>query len=114
MNKGDIVIVHDDTLPRGHWKLGKIQEVYVGKDGLPRSALVKLATRDRQHTLLKRPLQLLYPLEVHHDESLPEPQVVPEPEIVPGMIPEPKAKKRPTRATAKKARAIWMQELEDD
>ena len=56
VNQGDIVIVHDDALPRGHWKLGKIQEVYVGRDGLPRSALVKLATRDRQHTLLKRPL----------------------------------------------------------
>ena len=30
---GDIVIIHDDQLPRRLWKLGKIQEVMRGKDG---------------------------------------------------------------------------------
>ena len=64
VTKGDIVIIHDRALPRGFWKLGRIQEVHTGSDGLPRSALVRVATRDRQHTLLKRPLQLLYPLEI--------------------------------------------------
>lgn len=74
----DIVIIHDDALPRGHWKLGRIQEVYSGKDGLPRSALVRVATRNRQDTLLKRPIQLLYPLEIPHSRSILEP--TPEPE----------------------------------
>ena len=135
VNKGDIVIVHDGALPRGHRKLEKILQVYVGKDGLPQSALVKLPTWDQQHTLLKGPLQLLYPLEVHHDESLPEhqmvpeletvpgavqepetekPQVVSEPETVPRATPKPETKKQPTRATAKRARAIWIQKLKED
>ena len=73
ITKGDVVIVHDEALPRGLWKLGQIQEVFIGRDGLPRSALVRVATRDRQHTLLKRPLQLLYPLEIHEPEPLKAP-----------------------------------------
>ena len=68
--KGDVVIVHDDTLPRGLWKLGRVQEVLTGRDGLPRAALVRVASRDRQHILLRRPLQLLYPLEIHEAETL--------------------------------------------
>lgn len=64
VSREDVVIVHDDVLPRGLWKRGRIQEILVGRDGVPRAALVKVASRDRQHTLLKRPLQLLYPLEV--------------------------------------------------
>lgn len=37
---GDVVIVHDESLPRGLWKLGRIQEVIPGADSLPRCALV--------------------------------------------------------------------------
>ena len=37
---GDVVIVHNESLPRGLWKLGRIQEVIPGTDGLPRCALV--------------------------------------------------------------------------
>ena len=36
---GDLVLIHDESLPRGFWKLGRIQEVHSGRDGLPRSAL---------------------------------------------------------------------------
>ena len=66
----EVVIVHDDSLPHGLWKLGRIQEVIPGADGLPRSALVRVASRDRQHTLLKRPVRLLYPLEISQPEHL--------------------------------------------
>ena len=71
MSKGDVVIIHDDALPHGLWKLGQIQEILSSCDGLPRAALVRVASRDRQHVLLRRPLQLLYPLEIHEAE-LPE------------------------------------------
>ena len=53
VTKGDIVIVHNESLPRGHWKLRCNTGVYSGSDGLPCSALVRVATRDHQHTLLK-------------------------------------------------------------
>ena len=83
VSKGDVVIVHDDTLPRGLWKLGRIQEVLNGRDGHPRAALVRVATRDRQHVLLRRPLQLLYPLEICEAE-MPEPN----PKVAPTSNPD--------------------------
>ena len=58
---GDIVVVHDENLPRGFWKLGRVEEVIAGRDGRVR---VKLAARNRQQRLIHRPIQLLYPLEI--------------------------------------------------
>ena len=110
VTKGDIVIVHDESLPRGHWKLGHITEVYSGSDGLPRSALVRVATRDRQHTLLKRPLKLLYPLEINQPEPRQEAEVAPELSVQPSESPV----RRPIRASANRARRVWIQELVED
>ena len=42
-NVDDIVIVKDET-PRGSWKLAKIVELNVNRDGLVRSAVVKLGS----------------------------------------------------------------------
>ena len=112
VTKGDIVIVHDESLPRGHWKLGRITEVYSGSDGLPRSALVRVATRDRQHTLLKRPLKLLYPLEINQPEPRQEAEVAPELSVQPSESPGPV--RRPIRASANRARRVWIQELVED
>ena len=124
--KGDVVIVHDDALPRGLWKLGRVQEVLTGRDGLPRAALVRVASRDRQHILLRRPLQLLYPLEIHEAETLEAgsgdtPISIPDVDIstpveesdVP-TLKEPE--RRPMRGAAKRANEkmrAWTQELQD-
>ena len=61
---GEMVIVKDEHLPRGLWKLGLVQEIMRGRDGQTRAAIVKVASHDRQHLILKRPIQLLYPLEI--------------------------------------------------
>ena len=66
---GDIVIVHDEQLPRGLWKLGRVQELFKGRDGHCRGAIVRTVTRDRQQILMKRPIQLLYPLELKSPET---------------------------------------------
>ncbi|XP_035226631.1 uncharacterized protein LOC118198964, partial [Stegodyphus dumicola] len=60
-NVNDVVLVHDDRLPRNLWTLGKIIETYPGRDGQVRSCLIKTQTGN-----LKRPVQLLYNLEVHN------------------------------------------------
>ena len=62
---GDVVVVHDDSLPRGFWKLGLVEELFKGPDGVARGALVRLAPKDGKQSLLRRPIQRLYPLEVH-------------------------------------------------
>ena len=123
VKRGDVVIVHDDALPRGFWKLGRIQELFSGQDGLSRSALVRVATRERQHTLLKRPLQRLYPLEITNlesDKPAPSLPLTTEPELVPDQHGEgsdaTEATRRPVRAAAKRGnerRRLWIQELQD-
>lgn len=37
---GDVVVVHEEGLPQGFWKLGKIEEVIPGRDGKVRGAVV--------------------------------------------------------------------------
>ncbi len=66
---GDIVVVHDERLPRGLWKLGRIVSVMKGRDDLIRGATVKIGVTDGQSILLNRPIQLLYPLEVRSQEK---------------------------------------------
>ncbi len=61
---GEIVIVRDDHLPQGQWSLGRVQDVLKGGDGLTRAATVKIASVDQRHSVLRRPVQLLYPLEI--------------------------------------------------
>ena len=107
---GEIVIVKDEHLPRGLWKLGIVQEVLKGRDGLMRAAVVKIASRDQQHTL--------YPLEIHCETTTTTPPLGP-------LDPKPREplpaqddvteQVRPKRAAAKKAdevRREWIAELE--
>lgn len=61
---GDIVVIHEDNLQRGLWKLELVQKPIIGKDGLTRGAVVKTRTHNQDRsTTLRRPLQRLYPLE---------------------------------------------------
>lgn len=57
----DIVLVMDENLPRGEWPLGLVCEVNCGRDGLVRSARVKVAK-----VIKTRPVTKLVLLE-HHD-----------------------------------------------
>lgn len=60
---GDVVLVHEEGLPRSFWKLAKVEEVITGRDGQPRGAVLRVPAKNGQTTTLRRPLQLLYPLE---------------------------------------------------
>ena len=42
---GEVVIVHDDNVPRQCWKLGRIVEVLQSADGVIRGATVKVITK---------------------------------------------------------------------
>ena len=60
----DVVLVHSTEQPRAFRKLGRVNEVLVGKDGETRGAVRRVAGKGRKATLLQRPIQLLYQLEV--------------------------------------------------
>ena len=55
---GDVVLVADDTLPRGQWPLGVIQSVRTGHDGLVRTVEVRT-----QNSVKRRPVTRLCLLE---------------------------------------------------
>ena len=108
---GDIVIVN---LLCGHWKLGIVQELFKGKDGMTRAATVKIASSDQQYSTLKRPIQLLYPLEIRCESTN-----ITHPETPSVLDPAEDATKqvRPKRTAAKKAVEViwsWFTELDKD
>ena len=111
---GDVVIVYDEA-PRGMWKLGLIDRLIRGRDKQIRGAVVRVRSGQGSFAFLKRPVQRLYPLEVHSQESRSSPDSVGETdtttvetphteEVVrdtqqPGTIPD-----RPCRKAATEAR----------
>ena len=61
---GSVVLVHDADRPRGFWKIAKVEDVLTGADGQVRGATVRIHSSGNRSILLRRPVQLLYPLEV--------------------------------------------------
>ena len=55
------MLLYDEALPRSFWKLARVLELITGRDG---NAVVKAPTKNGGTTTLRRPLQLLYPLEI--------------------------------------------------
>ncbi|WP_253302409.1 DUF1759 domain-containing protein [Wolbachia endosymbiont of Psylliodes chrysocephala] len=60
----DVVLVGNDSTKRTEWPLGRIVEIYNGKDNVTRVAKVKTATG-----YMVRPYQRLYPLEMSKKEK---------------------------------------------
>ena len=57
-------MVHNQDHPRGLWKIARVQSLITGRDGLVRGAVLRVAFKSGPPTILQRPLQLLYPLEI--------------------------------------------------
>ena len=60
-----IVIIQETDQLRGFWRLAKIEDLITGSDGQVRGARIRTRTVENRLTYLQRPVQLLYPLEVH-------------------------------------------------
>ena len=63
---GDIVRVHDESLPREKWKMGVVHELIKGVDKKTRGAVPCIADK-RKSSYLRRPLQRFFPLEILDD-----------------------------------------------
>ena len=64
---GDVVIVHDDT-PRGTWRLGLVEEKLQRRDGECQGAIVRVKSGEGP-SFMRRPLQRLFPFEVHQQDN---------------------------------------------
>ena len=60
LKENDIVLISEDNLPRGKWRIGKVMETYPGKDDRVRT--VKLQNKKE---IINRPAQKLHLLEEH-------------------------------------------------
>ena len=61
----DIVLVHDDKVPRHRWNVARIVAVETGSDGQIRSARVVSA---KTGNIVRRPINKLYPILTSNDE----------------------------------------------
>ena len=63
VSEGDIVLVQDDQLKRGQWKIGIIESLIVGKDGQVRGVNLRVSGKGKPQ-FCSRPVQKVYPLEI--------------------------------------------------
>ena len=56
LKSGAIVLILQDGVSRSRWKLGRVDRLTEGKDGILREAILKAVSSDRIYTV-ERPLQ---------------------------------------------------------
>ena len=64
IKEGDIVTIHQDKMPRGFWRLGKVETIIQSKDKNVQGATIKVVSPNGKLTVINRPLSKLYPVEV--------------------------------------------------
>ena len=63
------MLLYDDALPWSFWKLVRVLDLITGRDGKTRGAVVRVPVKNDETTTLRRPLQLLYPLDIKCKEQ---------------------------------------------
>ena len=103
--KGDVVIIKGEEKNRGLWKLGIVQELITGRDGVVRGAKLRAG-----RSYLERPVQHLYPMELSCDRTTAMPRATLSAEAPEAPV------FRPSRdaAVAARARIKDATELTDD
>lgn len=62
---GDIVILKNEITKRIFWKIAKVEEVIRSEGDVVRSAKIRVLNNDnRRFIIMRRPIQLLIPLEI--------------------------------------------------
>ncbi|XP_037930940.1 uncharacterized protein LOC119665767 [Teleopsis dalmanni] len=67
INIGDVVLVKDEHQSRLLWRMAVVVATYIGRDGRARACDVRL----KDQKIMRRPIQLLYPLELICDSPGP-------------------------------------------
>ena len=65
IKSGDVVIVHEDFVPRHMWRLGLIENLIKGKDGHVRGAYVRIG---KTGVTIKRAVNKLFPVECYKED----------------------------------------------
>ena len=62
LKEGDVVLIKGEEKNRGKWKLGIVDRLIPGRDGIVRAVRLRAGK-----SYLERPIQFLYPMELHCD-----------------------------------------------
>ena len=63
--KNDVVLLHEDHVPRGKWKMAKVIQLIPSKDGIVRGVKLQVGNVKEKISYVKRPIEKLYPLEIN-------------------------------------------------
>ena len=69
-SKGEVVIIKSEEKKRAQWKLGVVEDLITGRDGVIRGTKLKSGK-----SFLERPIQHPYPLELSCDKTIQTPPV---------------------------------------
>ena len=64
LTSGDVVIIKGDEQNRGQWRIGIVDEMFPGSDGVIRAVKLRAGK-----SYLERPIQHLYPLQLSYDRT---------------------------------------------
>ena len=81
ISENDVVLLHDENLPRSQWRLGGVERLIRGDWDIVREAVVKVAGKKRKPSSLNRPVSKLFPLEVTHKDTEDKIDILPDTEI---------------------------------
>jgi len=116
--QGDIILMRDNSKPRGFWNLVWIENLIREADGLVRGATIRVLSRGKKTTTVRCPVTHLYPLEIDcsqevegdTDKTLNSSDQV-ETSVVPSVPRDMQLSTRPPgRVAAQKAR-WWLQSI---
>ena len=65
-NISNVVLIHEDKVPRATFKVGIVEDFKNSRDGQRRVAVVQYLNNDHKRTRIQRPLNKLYLLEGHN------------------------------------------------
>ena len=63
IEESDVVIVKEDNVHHGNWRLARVEKLLRGTDGEIRGAEIVVADKNGKLSRMRHALQLLYPLE---------------------------------------------------
>ena len=66
MQEGDVVLIKDDEKNRCKWKIGIVDKLIPGRDEIVRAVRLRAGK-----SYLERPIQFLYPMELHCEAKKP-------------------------------------------
>ena len=69
LREGDVVLIKGEEKNRGKWKIGIVDKLIPGRDGIVRAVKLRASTG-----YLERPIQFLHPMELHVDAKDSEPK----------------------------------------